>query len=211
MPTLILLRHGALPQAEPRRFVGQRDLPLSAQGLSQAAAWRDALADVRLDGAWCSSLSRCRAMADVILDGRSPAAISSDALREVSLGRWEGLSVDEVRSRFPGEYERRGADLTNVAPADGESFAQAQARAWDAIERIMAHTEGTALVVAHGGVNRAIICRVLGMPLHRLFSLDQDYAAMNLIEFPAAKPPRLRTLNLPPESARPFLAVLPHV
>lgn len=211
MPTLILLRHGALAQAEPRRFVGQRDLPLSAQGLSQAAAWRDALADVRLDGAWCSSLSRCRTMADVILDGRSTAAISSDALREVSLGRWEGLSVEEVRSRFPGEYERRGADLAKVAPAEGESFAQAQARAWEAMERIMAHTEGTALVVAHGGVNRAIICRVLGMPLHRLFSLGQDYAAMNLIEFPAAKPPRLRTLNLPPESAQPFLAALPHV
>lgn len=208
MPTLLLLRHGEIVQSEPRRFVGRRDLPLTAEGRRQAAAWGKALAQTALDGAWCSSLSRCRETAALLLDGRDDHPVALDALREVSLGEWEGLSVEEVQRRFPGEYERRGADLANVAPAGGESFAEAQERAWAAVADILARTAGTALVVAHGGVNRALLCRALGMPLQHLFSLGQDYAALNILHFAHNRPPVLRALNLPPRAAGPFLAEL---
>jgi Fructose-2,6-bisphosphatase len=209
MPTLLLLRHGEITQSEPRLFVGQRDLPLTADGRRQAEAWREALAQTALDGVWCSSLSRCRETANLLLDGRDGHPVALDALREISLGEWEGLSVAEVQRRFPGEYERRGADLANVAPAGGESFAEAQERVWTAVQDILARTEGTTLVVAHAGVNRALICRALGMPLQRLFSLGQDYAAMNILHFAHNRPPALHTLNLPPSAAGPFLAGLP--
>lgn len=201
MPTVLLLRHGEIAQASPRRFVGQRDLPLTQTGIEQAMRWREALAATPLAGAWCSSLCRCRETARLILEPRGLAAVPVDALREISLGAWEGLSVEEVRQRFPGDYERRGADLSGTAPAGGESFAMAQQRAWAALETILAQAEGAILVVAHAGVNRALICRMLGIPLARLFSLGQDYAAMNVLEFPPGKTPVLRALNLPPHAA----------
>jgi broad specificity phosphatase PhoE len=37
-------------------------------------------------------------------------------------------------------------------------------------------------VVAHGAVNRVILCHYLGLPLNRIFSLGQKHGAMNLIE-----------------------------
>jgi probable phosphoglycerate mutase len=209
MPTLLLVRHGEITQSEPRRFVGRRDLPLTEMGQRQAEAWRRALAQTDLAGVWCSSLSRCRETAERILDGRGVLPVALDALREVSLGEWEGLSVEEVRQRFPGEYERRGADLADVAPAGGESFAEAQERAWTAVADILARTEGIALVVAHAGVNRALLCRALGMPLQRLFSLGQDYAALNILHFRQGREPVLQALNLPPLAAGSFLAALP--
>jgi len=208
MPTVLLLRHGEIPQSTPRRFVGQRDLPLTAVGREQAASWRNVLADSPLADAWCSSLSRCRETARLILEARGISATPLDALREVSLGAWEGLSAEEVQERFPGGYERRGADLANIAPSEGESFAEAQARAWAALQEIIGRTEGTILMVAHAGVNRAIICRALNVPLGNLFSLGQDYAALNILHFTPGRAPVLHALNLPPEAAPPFLAAL---
>ncbi|MFZ3136959.1 MAG: histidine phosphatase family protein [Thermodesulfovibrionales bacterium] len=38
-------------------------------------------------------------------------------------------------------------------------------------------------IVAHGGVNRIILCLILGIPLENIFRIEQDYGALNIIEF----------------------------
>jgi broad specificity phosphatase PhoE len=47
------------------------------------------------------------------------------------------------------------------------------------------------IVVAHGGVNRIILCELLGIPLENIFRIEQDYACLNIIElhdnYPIAK------------------------
>lgn len=209
MHTLLLLRHGEIPQASPRRFIGQRDLPLTEQGRNQAALWAAALAPLPLASAWCSSLSRCRETAALALAGQRLQATAQDALREISLGSWEGLTEAEVRERFPGQFERRGADLANVAPEGGESFVQAQDRAWTALDAILARNDGISLVVAHAGINRCILCRALSLPLGSLFTLGQNYAAMNILTFSSNTAPRLVALNLPPVSAQALRELLP--
>lgn len=202
MTTVLLMRHGEIPQSEPRRFVGRQDPPLTERGREQARAWAPALARLPLAGAWCSDLARCRETAALALAGTGLAATPLPGLREVSLGAWEGLTTGEVRTRHPDEYARRGADLAGVAPAGGESFLQCQDRAWSALSAILAAHSGLLLVVAHAGVNRAIICRVLGLPLQRLFLLGQDYCGLNELEFPGDDaPPRLLALNRRPEIA----------
>ncbi len=209
MLTILLLRHGEIPQVNPRRFIGQRDLPLTETGRRQAAHWAEALAGLPIAGAWCSSLARCREMAGLALAGHRLQATPLDALREISMGSWEGLTEDEVRTRFPGEFERRGADLANVAPECGESFAQAQHRAWNALAGILSQAQGLALVVAHAGINRTLLCQALALPLDRLFSLGQDYAAMNILTFDKDFPPRIVALNLPPVPGAVLRGLLP--
>ncbi len=199
--TVLLLRHGEIEQAQPRRFVGQRDLPLTERGREQARAWSPVLAKLPLAGAWCSDLSRCRETAELALAKSGVSATPLPGLREISLGRWEGLTTDEVRQRFCGEFERRGANLAQVAPAGGESFSQAQDRVWTALTGILTGRTGMLLVVAHAGVNRAILCRILGVPLNNLFQLGQDYCTMNILEFPLHAPARLVSLNLPVNGA----------
>lgn len=179
MSTIYLLRHGEIPQSSPRRFVGQRDLPLTATGRNQMAALAGRLADKGLERIVCSPLSRCVESATIL--GRSLLAPEIHAdLREISLGLWEGLTVAEVRRRFPGQYELRGRDLAGCAPPEGESFQVVQERAWKAFLDIAAGKNTTA-IVAHGGVNRAILCRVLDMPLQHIFRLEQDYACINIL------------------------------
>ncbi|MGE4265695.1 MAG: histidine phosphatase family protein [Desulfovibrio sp.] len=206
--TLLLLRHGEIPQAAPSRFVGQRDLPLTERGQAQAQAWSRHLAALPLASAWCSDLVRCRHTAALALAGAPLAATTLPALREIHLGGWEGLTVDEVRQRFPGEHEKRGADLAHTIPSGGESFAQAQHRFWDALTHIARQGPGLALVVAHGGVIRAALCRLLGLRLDSLFRLGQDYCGLNIVTFPAPGDAHVRAMNLAPIDAAGMLEEL---
>ena len=181
MSTLFLMRHGAIVQQHPRRFVGQTDHPLTDEGRAQAALWREALADVPFAVAVSSDLSRCRETAAIVLGGRGLDVRPEPRLREIALGAFEGLTVDEVRERFPGAYERRGCDIAGFIPQGGESFADVQARSVAALAEL-APLCGNVLVVAHGGVNRTILCHALGLPLSRLFRLGQDYCRLNLLD-----------------------------
>ena len=201
--TVYLMRHGQTIPETPWRFLGQRDAVLSGAGRIQAAAWRDALSSVDFAGAWCSDLARCRDTAAMVLEGRGLAAAPVAGLREISLGEWDGLSVADVKSRYPGLYEARGTDIGGFRPPGGESFADLSDRTWGALETILASAasgesrDANLLVVGHAGVNRTIMARVLGMPLENLFRLGQDHGCLNLIRFGSGQPHLVRA-NLAP-------------
>lgn len=180
MSVVYLMRHGAIIQQHPRRFIGQTDFPLTEEGRAQAALWCEPLADVPFTAAVSSDLLRCRETAAIVLAGRDIPVRPEPRLREIDLGQWEGLTVDEVKERFPGDYERRGTDLAHCRPQDGEDFGDVQTRAVAAI-RDLAALPGNVLVVAHGGVNRTILCHALGIDLSRLFRLGQDYCRLNIL------------------------------
>jgi broad specificity phosphatase PhoE len=57
------------------------------------------------------------------------------------------------------------------------------APAFDAL--VAAHEDRPIAVVAHGGTNRALLCRALGLPLGRLLAFGQDYGALNVLEMRA--------------------------
>lgn len=181
MSTLYLMRHAAIVQHAPRRFIGQADHPLTEEGRCQAMLWCEVLADVPFAAVVASDLARCRETAAIVLGGRDLPIRPEPRLREIALGAFEGLTVEEVRCRFPGAYERRGCDIAGFCPQGGESFADVQARAVAAVAEL-APLPGNVLVVAHGGVNRAILCHALGLDLSRLFRLGQDYCRLNILD-----------------------------
>ncbi|MUM76461.1 histidine phosphatase family protein [Pseudodesulfovibrio sp. F-1] len=175
------MRHGQVAQVTPRRFLGQRDVALDAEGERQADAVGRALA-MPFDAAFCSDLARARETARRVLAHCSQGvAAPTPLLREIALGQWEGLTVAEVRERYPGEYGRRGADLPGYRPAGGESFADVQARAVRFLDSLAPLT-GTVLAVAHGGFNRALLCHVTGRHLADLFSIPQEYCCVNVLD-----------------------------
>lgn len=193
--TLHLLRHGATRVETPWRFLGQRDLPLSAEGRAQAGAWRSALSATPFSHAICSDLSRCRETAAIVLDGRAVQAKPLPALREIDLGAFDGLSREEVAARFPGLYEARGRDMADFRPPGGESFADLAARTVLAVERLAANASGDVLAVTHAGVIRVLLCRALGMPLENLFRLDVALCGLTILRWGDGNP-RLVHFNL---------------
>jgi alpha-ribazole phosphatase len=193
--TIYLVRHGSVVGAETRRFIGHLDVPLSPRGEREAAALARRLATVKLAAAYSSDLSRTRRTAEILAGPHRLEAIAVPALREVAMGRWEGLTAEEIRALDPAAFDTWMADVGRFQFPDGESLSDVTARVWPALEAIVErHAGGAVLVVAHGGPNRIVLCQALGMPPERILSLGQDYAALSIIER-NRKGWRLRLLN----------------
>jgi probable phosphoglycerate mutase len=191
---IYLLRHGEIGSAGDKRFVGWTDVPLNDTGIGQAERWRVKLAGSGFDSIFCSDLDRTRLTAHIITRERKMKVQEVPELREIHLGELEDLPFAEVQSRLPKTWRQRGEDLFAFRPAGGESFADLRERVLPAFEKIAGQTEANVLIVAHGGVNRIILCHLLGMPPENLFRLGQDYACLNRID--VSKTPRcVVTLN----------------
>jgi probable phosphoglycerate mutase len=192
---IYLLRHGDSRRDDVKRYIGQADLPLNAEGRAQASCWQQQLAHISLERIFCSDLSRSLETARIITEGRSEPVQPLHKLREINLGAWDGLSFADVQRLYPSEYERRGADMITYRTPGGECFADLAARVVPLFVEIVRGLSGNLLIVGHAGVNMVIICHILGMPLENLFRIRQDYGCMNLIDF-YSHGMRLRKMNL---------------
>lgn len=159
--TLIdLIRHGE-PEGGPR-FRGGHDDPLSARGFEQMRAAR---ADGELpDRIVSSPLRRCRDFAEELARlGDRPLRIEND-FREISFGDWEGFTLEEVLARDEDRLRAFWRDAERNPPPNGEelaAFHERVVRGWDRWSEQL--RDERVLVVAHGGVIRMILARVLGM------------------------------------------------
>ena len=193
---IYLFRHGEIDAGPGRRFIGQTDLPLNETGRRQAREWRDALKGMPWKGVFCSDLARSRETAGIIAGDGAPLHIR-EALREISLGSWEGANMAEIRARFPELWAARGRAMDTFRPPGGESFADHEARVMPAFDDLSESPGGPLLVAGHAGVNRVILCRLLGMPLAHLFRLAQDYGGLTLIDR-TVRPFRVACMNCRP-------------
>ena len=162
--TVYLVRHGSVVGAETRRFIGHLDVPLSPLGERQIAAVAEHLSATALDAVYSSDLVRTRRSAAIIAEPHGLVPIERSALREFAMGRWEGLTGEEIRALDADAHSTWMADIAGYQFPDGENLAQLSARAWPAFEEIVAaHPGGALAIVAHGGTNRVLLCRALGV------------------------------------------------
>ncbi len=198
MSIVLLLRHGEIAGRDAtKRYLGQLDPPLSERGREQMAMLARQPRLLPLRRILASPLRRTAESAAIVAAAVPGCSVETvPALAEISLGQWEGLSFAEVRQRFPDDYRRRGLDLASFRPPGGESFADLQQRVWPVFLRA-AEESGPVALMAHAGVNRVLLCQVLGMPLAHLFHLGQDYGCCSVIEAGEGGY-RLAALNLTP-------------
>jgi probable phosphoglycerate mutase len=185
---ILLVRHGETPWNREGRYQGRTDVALSPEGETQARSLSDRLALVPLVRAVASPLVRARRTAELVIDKR-PLALGTDAgLVEISHGSWEGKLASEVEATDPEMLatwrHRPGSDVS--AGPGAETLAQVGVRAWAALERATAGLgpDDNLLLAAHDAVNRVILCRVLGLPLSRVWAFRQAPATLNVLSGP---------------------------
>lgn len=200
---LLIVRHGQTDWNVAGRFQGQSDIPLNAVGLDQAAAAarrfaRTASAGARLLPAgsgsepaiaaiYASDLRRAWQTAEIIHASISNhlaiPLIPEPRLREMSFGKWEGLTYAEIRDRFPADLSRWHADMQHAPPPEGEPFPAFAGRIEAAYAAILAaHPGQTALIVAHGGPLQTLIALALGLPAASFWQFHLSNASLSEIK-----------------------------
>ena len=166
MSTLVFVRHGETDWNVEGRLQGQRDVPLNQNGREQArrngGVLKGAFADLGRFDFVASPLSRARETMEIARTamGLDPSGYrTEDRLREVTFGRWEGFTTEEIRAREPRELALREANKWGVSPPGGESYEllAARVRPW------LIHVTVPTVVVAHGGIGRVLWIELAGM------------------------------------------------
>jgi alpha-ribazole phosphatase len=201
-----LVRHGSLVSPSGKEYIGQNEVPLSEKGVEQAWALRKWLEPVQFNCAFSSDLSRTERTCRIIAGDRVQSIEVIPALREICLGSWEGFTFREIEQQFPEEFAARGRDMENYRPPGGESFADCRARVMGAFRGILDRSHGNILLVGHSGVNRVILCDLLGISIGRLLSIGQDYGCVNIIDFSGARM-CIQLMNYIPPSTGPGVRI----
>ena len=187
---LYLVRHGATASNERVPYVLQGsgvDNPLSPTGERQAAAVGELLAAVPLAAVYCSRLTRAVQTARAIAGPHGFEPMPLDAIQEVDVGQWEGLSWDLIREKH---HEAHDAFLASPGMAPylgGESYANVLTRAEPVFAAVLQrHVGERVVVVAHNVVNRAYLSHLLGLDINFAKNLAQSNTCVNVVEYDAA-------------------------
>jgi broad specificity phosphatase PhoE len=160
---VVIIRHGQSQGNAEGRFGGHTDTPLSPRGRKQARATAKALASEKFSAIYSSDLPRAIETATPLATLARVPLITTEALRERSVGVMEGLTFEEAAEQHPEQYQallRRDFDHILL---EGESYRQTLDRASrqldDAIEE---HRGGRIVLFAHTGTICILILHLMG-------------------------------------------------
>jgi len=194
---VLLVRHGATQLSAEDRFSGEVGVELSEEGREQAKCLGRRLAREKLAAIYASPLSRTVETATLLAAPHGLPIVRRPELREISHGRWEGLTRREVEARFADEYQAWDDDPFTFAPQGGESGLGVLARALPAMrEIVLSHPGQVVLVVSHKATIRILLSSLLGFDARGYRDrLDQSPACLNVLDFKGPVHARLMLFN----------------
>lgn len=183
MSRLLLVRHGETELNSAEKLWGHTDVKLDALGLKQAERLRERLAVEKIDAIYSSNLERALVTAKTIASRHQLEVVICAELHEVDFGQLEGLTLSEAYQRYPEVAKLRRKRSLKLKYPGGDSFIEFSNRVSKFLSRLEHHTvEETVLIVAHSGVLRVLLCRLLDIDLCHLWQLRLDLASLSILE-----------------------------
>lgn len=175
-PVIYYIRHGETDWNREGRLQGSQDIPLNDLGRKQAAQvgqkLRDAVGARAETMPWIvSPMGRARETADIVRRqiGMPTSGYDIDTrLAEICFGAWEGLTWKDVRKASPQGAAQRSVDKWGFVPPGGESYAMLLDRVWPVFDGLAQDT----VIVAHGGIARALLVRLAGLEAQEATLVD---------------------------------------
>ena len=175
---IILIRHSETTQ--PGVYLGHEEPPLSENG-------RDLLKALLIDTTkwkkpkiFVSPLIRAVQTAEILFPNNS--TIVDARLKEINFGEFGGKSFAEIKSKFPEKIELWANDFLSFNFPGGEGVAEFKNRVESFIDETLRQTEESFVVVAHGGVIRFLICKLLNLPYDKHLSFVINRPSINVID-----------------------------
>lgn len=170
MVKFVIIRHGHSTGNKDRIFCGQLDVPLDETGFKQAeetGKW--VFENYKIDEVWSSDLVRVTETVRPLANRLSLPINTDKRLREVDVGEWQGIPVDDVKSAHSDEVEFYGKYPGKFFFPGGEGYADMIVRVAEFFEELAKVSEGKTIAVGtHGGCIRTLIAHVNGLPIDRV-------------------------------------------
>jgi probable phosphoglycerate mutase len=190
--TILLIRHGETAWNAVRRLQGHIDIPLNEEGLRQADALAQALANEPLNAVIASDLQRAMQTAEAVAGHHGLTVHTDEMLRERCYGVFEGMLYADISQIYPAEYAAwQARDVDAVMPPGervAESFRQFYQRSIDGIARwAVRHPGQTIVIVAHGGVLECAFRAATGRSLDSPRDFEVRNASINRFTYADGK------------------------
>ena len=195
---IYFVRHGETILTPDRKFSGQGalDPELTSTGLAQAELVAQEIAKLNGEVLIVSPLQRTKQTAEKITKATKLEPIFDDLWLECDFGLWDGLSVEEVKEKFPNEYQQ-WTTSTAIAPPQGESYDALAIRVEAGLEKIAYTYPGqTVIVVAHHLVIKIAARLAMGASAESIFHSDVAPCSISQISiWPSDGLRAVRSLN----------------
>lgn len=170
MVKFIIIRHGHSTGNKDRIFCGQLDVPLNETGFAQAEQTGEYVAsNYKIDEIWSSDLIRVTETVRPLANRLGLPINTDKRLREVDVGEWQGIPVDDVKSAHPEDVEFYDKYPGKFFFPGGEGYADMIVRVAEFFEEKAKECEGKTIAVGtHGGCIRTLIAHVNGMSIDRV-------------------------------------------
>lgn len=196
--TIFLIRHGETPLTPMKKFSGDGPLDphLTEEGLAQAELVAAAIAELNPEIIVASPLNRTRQTAEAISKVTGLPINFDQTWIECSFGIWDGMSIEEVKARYPADYQA-WLSSTAFAPPEGESYDAVAIRIEEALEQIVSmYPSQRVAVVTHNGTIKTAAKLAIDSPAESIFHIDVSPCSITTISiWPSDGLRALRSLN----------------
>jgi probable phosphoglycerate mutase len=182
--TVIFLRHGLTDYQEDRIYSAQDDPSLNESGRGQAKELARWLSSQKIAGIYMSPTARTRETADPIAQELNLQSVLKADLRERDFGVWEGLTFDEIATRYAEGHAAWKRDPIAYKPEGGESILDLKGRLQSQVEEIIRnHPSQRVLVVSHVGPIRVALTAALGMPVEHYRQMNIHWGSASRVDY----------------------------
>ncbi|EHI99790.1 Phosphoglycerate mutase [Clostridium sp. DL-VIII] len=194
--TVLLIRHGETEWNTLGKFQGCTDIALSENGIKQARLLNDRIRG-NFDCIYASPLSRALETANILVGNTSKEVIIAPEIREINFGEWEGLTVKDIREKYPEVFKTWRTDKKESKICGGDSsILNASNRARNCILNIVSKHKGEKIViVAHGGIIKAGLIGIFEWDMTMYHKIALGNTCINTIVFNKELGPSLIGLN----------------
>lgn len=178
--TVYLVRHGMhdwLLPADSRLAGRLPGISLNAQGIEEVRRVAARLAGAPIVWIASSPLERTAETATIIARDRDIAVTRDDRLLEWRFGPWEGMRIDEIRRRYPREWDLWRTRPDELHLPEAETLEEVAAR-MAAAYRDWSARGGVGVIVSHQDPLSALLVRLMGAPLQAMRTLDLPTGAV---------------------------------
>lgn len=193
---IFLVRHGETEWNSSGKFQGCTDIKLSEKGIVQAQYTKLRFQN-KFDIIYTSPLKRAFETASIISEGSGKTPIIEKDLREINFGKWEGLTLNQIKSNYNSEFNSWENDDENAYLVGGDmSLKNASIRGKNAILAIAEKCNGKRVVIAaHGGIIKAALAGIFKWKMTMYHHIFLDNASISVISFSDSMYPILASLN----------------